>query len=405
MAKERLGAAFRRLWYTFTLASTGDGFAYGAVPLLAVVVDPHPLAVSAVVASDRIPWLLVALPAGNLADRFHRGRVMALSNLFRAAAFALLAVLVATRAIDLALLILIVLANGAGRAVYYSAVQAVVPETVPAASLDRANGFLTGTEAAAEHLGGPIVGAATFAISRAIPFVGDAVTMAASSLSLGRFQLSSQPAAKRRGSVWDGVRRLFGDRRLRLLLGLLASLAGLQGLVSGILVLVATRDWGIHTSTYGVFVAAGAVGNLPGALLADRIVTRLGSVAALILAAATAGLGYLLMALSHSWLPAGASFALTGFAVGAGSVIAITLRQRLAPPEMMGRVGAAWRGIVWGAAPAGSLVAGGLALWGGLRLPLIVAGAAQIALALLLAGPLIKVLGVRASRIEPEPVS
>lgn len=403
-ARPRLGRRFSRLWGTFFVASAGDGFAYGAVPLLAVFVNPHPLAVAAVVAADRVPWLLAALPAGSFSDRYDRGIVMAVSNAMRALAFGALAVLVLTRTIDLGLLIAVVLVNGGGRAVYYSAVQAAVPDIVPVAGLDRANGFLTGTEAGAEHLGGPIVGSATFAVARSIPFFGDLIALALASIPVGRLHPPVAKSAQLRGSVTEGVRRLFADRRLRLLLGLVAGLAGLQGLVSGILVLVARHDWGVSAGFYGVFVAAGAAGNLPGALLADKIVTRLGSVFSLILAAGVAGIGYLLMALSHTWLPAGLAFALTGFAVGTGTVVSITLRQRLAPPELMGRIGAAWRGIVWGAAPVGSLVAGGLAVLGGLRLPLIVAGAAQIALALLLAPPLLSVLGRRGEAVTAEAV-
>ena len=71
------------------------------------------------------------------------------------------------------------------------------------------------------------------------------------------------------------------------------------------------------------------------------------------------------------------AFALVGFAVGVGSVVAISLRQRLTPAEVMGRVGAASRGIVWGAAPVGALVAGSLAALAGLRLPLVLAGVLQ----------------------------
>jgi MFS family permease len=400
--RPRLGRTFGRLWATFLVASAGDGFAYGAVPLLAVFVNPHPLAVAAVVAADRLPWLLVALPAGSFSDRYDRGLVMAVSNALRALAFGLLALLVLAHLIDLGLLIAVVLVNAAGRAVYYSAVQAVVPEIVPVSGLDRANGFLTGTEAGAEHLGGPIVGSATFAVARSIPFLGDFIALGLAAIPVGRHH-APVPRPPLRGSVTEGVRRLFADRRLRLLLFLVAGLAGLQGLVSGILVLVARHDWGVSTGFYGVFVAAGAAGNLPGALLADRIVTRFGSVVSLVIAAGVAGAGYLLMALSHSWLPAGLAFALTGFAVGTGTVVSITLRQRLAPPELMGRIGAAWRGIVWGAAPVGSLVAGGLAVLGGLRLPLIVAGLAQIALALVLAPPLLSVLGRRGEAIKSEP--
>ena len=59
------------------------------------------------------------------------------------------------------------------------------------------------------------------------------------------------------------------------------------------------------------------------------------------------------MALAQGWELAGPAFALVGFAVGVGSVVAISLRQRLTPDDLMGRVAGAWRGLVWGAAPVG----------------------------------------------------
>ena len=149
----------------------------------------------------------------------------------------------------------------------------------------------------------------------------------------------------------------------------------------------------MHASYYGVFLAAGAVGNVPGALLADRIVTKIGSAATLISAAAVSGVAYVVMALAHSWVLAGPAFVVVGFSVAAGSVVAISLRQQLTPNDLMGRVGSAWRGIVWGAAPVGALLAGGLAVLGGLRLPILLAGGAQCVVAVLLARPLLRRLG------------
>ncbi len=96
------------------------------------------------------------------------------------------------------------------------------------------------------------------------------------------------------------------------------------------------------------------------------------------------------MASAHSWRLAGPGFFLVGFAVAAGSVAATSLRQRLTPQNLMGRVGSAWRGIVWGAAPVGALAAGTLASVGGLRLPLVLAGILQCAVAILLARPLLR---------------
>ena len=85
---------------------------------------------------------------------------------------------------------------------------------------------------------------------------------------------------------------------------------------------------------------------------------RFDSAQTLIGAAIVSGVGYLIMAAAQGWQLAGPAFALVGFAVGVGAVVSDALRQRLTPPEVMGRVGAASRGIVWGAAPVGALVAG-----------------------------------------------
>ena len=140
----------------------------------------------------------------------------------------------------------------------------------------------------------------------------------------------------------------------------------------------------------GFFLAAGATGNLVGSVLADGRVRRFGSGRTLLGAALVSGLGYLVMASASSWALAGPAFVLVGIAVGAGAVVSNSVRQRLTPHDMMGRVGSAARGIVWGAAPVGALAAGGIATFSGLKTPLVVAGVLQCVVALLLARPLLR---------------
>lgn len=386
------GRAFTRLWVGFTLASSGDGLAAGAVPLMAVVVNPHPLAVSSVVAADSLPWLLLALPAGAFADRFERGPLMAISNLVRAVVILGGAFLILGHRMTLALLILVVLINAGTRAVYYSSLQAIVPGLAESDALEHVNGVLTGTEAATEHLAGPVIGTWLFAMSKAVPFFADAVATVLSCFPFVRFRSRAPRPEGSSTSAWEGARLLFADRRLRILLLMTGSLAGLQGMEAGVLVLLATTEWGVREGAYGIFIAAGAAGNLIGSLGANPLVRNFGSARTLIGAALISGVGYLIMALAHGWELAGPAFALVGFAVGVGSVVAISLRQRLTREDLMGRVGGAWRGLVWGAAPVGALAAGSLASIGGLRLPLVLAGTLQCAVALLLARPLLRSL-------------
>jgi MFS family permease len=400
-ATQSLGRRFGYLWSTFAVSSLGDGFGYGAVPLLALFVNPHPLPVASVAAADTFPWLVLALPAGALADRFERGRLMAVTNMSRALVLVALALLVATGRIDLALLIALVFINGGARAIYYSASQATVPELVEPSSFAHANGLLSGTEAATEHLGGPILGTLAFSVARAFPFVADASAVGAAGLSLLGFRTQHPDRSSAHGSILDGARQLVRDRSLRLLVTLLAALAGLQGFVMGVLVIIATVDWGVPKELYGLFLAAGAVGNVPGALLADSFASRMGNVRTLIASALVSGIAYLVMGSAKGWLLAGICFAVVSFAVYAGSVVANSLRQRLSPRDLMGRIGAAWRGVVWGAFPIGSLIGGGLAVLGGLRLPLYIAGAAQCVVALVIARPLTRSLAASERAAQP----
>ena len=374
----------------FAFASSGDGFIYGAVPLLAVVINPHPLAVSTVAAADSLPWLLVALPAGHFADRYQRGSVIALANIVRAIAIFGAAILVATGRMTLPILILMVLVNAAGRAIYYSSLQAMVPDLVKSDSLERANGVLTGTEAGTEHLAGPVVGTILFAASKAVPFLLDAISMLLSCIPFVRFPSKASVPSESSTSVWEGVRLLFADRRLRVLVVMIASVALLQGMEGGVLVLLATTKWGVRVGAYGLFLAAAAVGNLLGSALADGQARRFGSARALIGATVVSGVGYLIMAGANSWVLAAPAFALVGVAVTVITVVAISLRQRLTPPHLMGRVGSAWRGLVWGAAPVGALMAGTVATIGGLRLPLVLAGVLQCVVAVVFARPLLR---------------
>src|ERR1700733_14427917 len=388
--RRRFGRPFVRLWVGFPFSSSGDGFAYGAVPLLRVVVNPHPFAVSAVVATDSLPWLLLALPAGAFADRFERGPVMALSNSLRASAILSAAILVATGHMTLLLLIAIVLINAGARATYYSSLQALVPELVRDDTLERANSVLTGTEAATEHPAAPAAGPPLFAASQSAPFFADAIALLVSCVPFVRFRSKAPAPAEATNSIWEGARLLFADSRLRVLVLMVASLSIFAGMEGGILVLLATKVGGVRDGAYGLFLATTAVGNLVGSALAEGMVKRFGSARMLIAASVVSGAGYLIMASANTWIVAAPAFALVGIAVSMITVVAISLRQRLTPPHLMGRVGSAWRGIVWGAAPGGALVAGSVATIGVLRLPLVLAGALQCVVAAVFAGPLLK---------------
>ncbi len=235
-------------------------------------------------------------------------------------------------------------------------------------------------------------------MNKAVPFFADAIALVLSCLPLVGFRSKAPTSDESSPSMWAGARILWGDPRLRIQILLVTALAGLQGMEAGVLVLLATTEWGVREGAYGLFLAVGAAGSLLGSLAANWLVRRFDSGRTLVTACFVSGVGYLIMAAAQGWQLAAPAFALGGFAVGVFVVVSVALRQRLTPAEAMGRVGAASRGIVCGAAAVGAIVAGGVAALAGLRVPLLLAGTLQCAVAVLLARPLVRSLREGMSR-------
>jgi hypothetical protein len=81
--------------------------------------------------------------------------------------------------------------------------------------------------------------------------------------------------------------------------------------------------------------------------------------------------------------------------LGAGSMSAslwnvavVSLRQRLVPPHLLGRVSSAGIMVVWGMQPLGALAGGLVAAWFGLAVPWIVGGALRVVVSALAIRPL-----------------
>src|SRR4051794_41461788 len=75
-ANPRLPQAYLRLWWATGIDSFGTGAFTAAVPLLTVTVTRDPRLVSLVATAAYLPWLLLSLPAGSLADRYDRAGLM-----------------------------------------------------------------------------------------------------------------------------------------------------------------------------------------------------------------------------------------------------------------------------------------------------------------------------------------
>src|SRR5690349_15072015 len=81
-----LGGAFWRYWTAWTLSSTGNGMTFVVLPLLGAAATRDPVAVSLIMVAERLPWLLLGLPVGALADRLPARPLLVGADLARMAA-------------------------------------------------------------------------------------------------------------------------------------------------------------------------------------------------------------------------------------------------------------------------------------------------------------------------------
>lgn len=388
--REPLPRAYWRLWTASAVSNLGDGIFLVALPLLAARLTRSEISISIVAAAASLPWLLLSLPIGTLIDRSDRRRVLVISDSVRAGLIALLAIAAATGRAEIWMLWIVALGLGIAEVFFDNASQAIVPAIVPAPQLQQANGRRYAAEMAANTFIGTPLGSVLFAAAVWLPFGVDAATFAFSVAMVAPLRGSFRavdPAGlpDLRTSLVretrEGLRWLWGHPLLRsLALALGLSNLGFQ-VAQAVFVLFAQERLGIGERAFGLLLGVMGVGAVLGALLGDRLALWLGRAGAIRLALGTwvATLA-LTGAVPVAWFVA-LMAAIESAAATAWSVVTVSLRQEIVPPELFGRVNSVYRWFGWGTLPIGSLIGGQAAHLLGLRAPYFVgAGFALAAL-------------------------
>ncbi|HEX4721757.1 MAG TPA: MFS transporter [Pseudonocardiaceae bacterium] len=400
----RLGGAFGRLLTSVGVSGVGDGIRQTALPLLAAVLTGNPLGVAAVAVAQALPWLLVSLLAGALVDRWDRRTVMLATNAIRAVLAVVLAALVAAGLVSIPVLCVVAFCLTTAETFADPAAQALLPALVDVTDLELANSRLSVVSSVTVQFAGPPLGGLLFALRRAIPFLADAVSFAAPVLLLRALPplkaVAETPAATSlRAEIVVGLRFLFLRPLLRALVGAIALNNLLMEAVFGIFVLYALQVLHLGPTGYGLLFTAYAAGGVLGGLCAVRVRELLGAGPAVIGSMLLLGLPFLLIALVPNGYLAGVAMVVMGTGEGVWNVLTMALRQAVIPDPLRGRVLSAFRTFGWGAASVGAAVGGVLAHWFGLRFPVLLAGVALPAAALLLI-PVLSTTAIEQARAE-----
>ncbi|MFF9869610.1 MFS transporter [Streptomyces sp. NPDC013953] len=377
---------FRRFWASTAASNLADGMLLSATPLVALTLTRDPLAITTVTAMQYLPWLLFSVPLGTLADRVDRMVLLRIASTTRALGVGLLALALATGHVHILMLYALSFLFGLAETLYDTTSSALVPTLVEDHQLERANGRLYATQTVANSFAGPPLGGGLFALAVAAPFALGSAGYAVAALLLTVLPLTHSkrtPGKAPTTFVKDlkaGVRGFTGSP----LLISLCVLFGIGNLASsaayGLVALTVVERLDASPATFGLVLAGGAVGAFLGGTYGDRIgrLTRPGTT--LLWTTVVSGLVTAAIGLADHLIVLSALMAVDGFVVLTQSVIGVSLRARLIPDHMLGRVTAVFRTLSTGASALGAVLGGLLARALGLFWPFIIVGAVVVAL-------------------------
>ncbi|SEE03147.1 MFS transporter [Streptomyces sp. TLI_105] len=408
---------FRVLFSASVLSTLGTNVSYLAVPMVAVLaLDAGPGRVGLLASLSTAAFLLIGLPAGAWVDRMRHRTVLIVADLLRAALLAWIPVAWWLDVLTFGGLCAVVFLSGVATVLFDVASQSALPRLVEPAVLIPANSALVSLMAAGNvagrGAGGALVqllGAPLAVVCAAVGHLGSGIRLlrmargdahmavpdpaktapeapAGTSLAAPAGTVPEAPAAPAgtasgrapdlRAQIAEGLRHVLGHAELRAL-----ALTGAVGnlgtvMVNTMLPVVFTRELGLSAGALGLFWAAGGIGLFLGARCARPLADRFGHGRGLVVADLCLSPAGLLVPLMDrgAWLwAAGAGWVAFAMRTGAANVLGVSLRQRLTPGDLLGRMNATFRFLLTGSMAVAAALAGAIgahcsprtALWAG----------------------------------------
>ena len=382
-----LGSSYWKLWTSSGLSNLADGVFKIALPLLAIQFTQSPTLVAGLTVAATLPWLLFALTAGALADRLDRRKLMLWANLSRAMLPALLIAVVLLDLGSIWALYVVALMVGVAETLYDTSAQSILPQVVHRDQLSRANGRLYGVELTANQFVGPPLGGLLVALGVVAGFAAPAALWLAAVGALflvpGTFRTEREVKTTLRFDIGEGLRFLWNQKILRTLAVMTGVFNFASNAAFAVLVLFAvgpTSEMGLSEVGFGLLLTASALGALVGSFIAERVEAKLGRSKSLALTILGGALFVGAPALTDNPYVLGPLLFVGGVLIVLWNVITVSLRQRIAPNRLLGRVNSAYRLLAWGTMPLGAAAGGLLAQWLGLQAMFGIMGVLTLAL-------------------------
>lgn len=363
-ARNATASSFSRYWFGQTVSNTGSAITTFALPLLVFQLTGSAFSLGVMAAIQYVPPVLFGLHAGVIADRVERRRMMIVVDLLRCVLVGTIPLAHVLGILSVGWIFVVAFATSTLSVLFTAGRLAAVPALVGnEGDLAETNGRLTASYYLATLIGPAIGGLALVLIELPTVVAIDAATFAVSALALAtiRISFSGQRGAREttvRQEIVEGLLFVLREPKLRALaiLGAIVNF-GLITVLAQIVLLASTRTSASGSDIAFIF-AAGACGAILAALLASRVRRRWPFEAVTAGAIVAYGASTVGLAMAANPIVVAALWAVVLGAISLYNVGATTLRQQVAPPEMLGRIVTVAMVLSYSTGIAGALLGG-----------------------------------------------
>ncbi len=360
---------FILLWISQLASVLGSRMSYVAYPLLVLSLTGSPVLAGLIGTVRAAPQWILGLPAGLIADRFDRRRLMLTCDLVRFVALASIVVGLSTGLLGYPQVLIVALVEGSATVLFSPAEVTALRHVVPTAQLRSATARNESREYGA-MLAGPSIGGALFAVSRLLPFAGDALSYLVSFCTVAAIRTRFRTAPVQQGAlslvrgIKEGLAWLVRQRFLRASVLMVAASNMVGNAMPTLLVVIAHQR---HSSPalVGVVLTISGAGGLIGSFVASWAADRVSATVVVV------GFPWVwaallpLLFLPGSIIVMGVVFGLMLAAAPLWNSVISTYRIVLVPDELQGRVDSACRFFTQSVSPLSPLLAGVLLEYAG----------------------------------------
>ena len=372
---------FRRLWIGETVSQLGTMVSGLALPLVAILaLRATTFQVGLLTAFESAAFLVVGLPAGAWVDRMRFRAVLIVNDGLRAVVLGSVPLAQWLGVLTIWQLYGVALVTGICTVFFDVAYQSYLPQLVDRDLLVEGNSKLQASESISQIAGPTVGGLLIQALTAPYAVLLDAASFLWSagwvaSIRSRPAKPERKPDRHLRREIGEGLAFVLGNRLLRSI-AMCTGSSNLFGAMGGaVFFVLLARDLQLSPGWIGAIMSTSAIGGLIGSLVAQKFAERVGQGPAIwlsVLLIAPTGfvapfvhrdlsLGLLAVAQIVWWM-----------GVVVYNITQVSFRQGLCPPDLLGRMNATMRFLVWGTMPLGGVLGGLLGSTIGVRATLLV---------------------------------